>query len=173
MSSGKSRSDQLPATIDPIQLAERGACLAGSLPLRGMSRLVPALLDDRGDVSVELEFERGDNANLTVLHGTIRAQVRVTCQRCLEPMTLELACEPRLVFMRGANPDREPTDTEDVLEVDRPVLVKELVEDELLLALPMIPMHELDACPAREYTAAGQGKTSPFAALHGRKPDQD
>jgi uncharacterized protein len=173
MSSGKSGFDQLPATIDPIQLAERGAHLAGSLPLHGMARLLPALLDDAGDVSVEISFQRGDNADLVVLHGSIRARVRVRCQRCLAPMDLDLVCEPRLVFMRGMTGDRDTGDADDVLDADRPVLVKELIEDELLLALPMIPMHELDACPARGYTVAGRGKKSPFAALQGREPDKD
>jgi uncharacterized protein len=173
MSSGKGLYDQLPATIDPIQLAERGARLVGSMPLRGMARLVATLLDGVGDALVELAFERGDNPGMAIVHGTVSASVKLTCQRCLEPMMLDLRAEPRLVFFRGGEDSEALIGNDEALEADRPMPLSEMVEDELLLAVPMIPMHELNVCPAREYVAAGQGKPNPFATLKGRKPNED
>ena len=60
----------------------------------------------------------------------------------------------------------------EVIEVDKPLALSELIEDELLLAMPMIPMHEFEACPAREHGAVKRGTTNPFAALKQRKPTE-
>lgn len=173
MSAGNETYDQLPATFDPVQLAERGACLAGRLPLTGLPRLLKACVDNAGDVEVDLVFERGDNPNLAIVHGTVAAEVRVTCQRCLEPMRIRIVGEPRLVYLRPSEGSVPLGEDDDTIALERPVPLSEFVEDELLLAMPMIPMHELQDCPARVYTTAGQHKPNPFAALQGRKPTKD
>ena len=56
-----------------------------------------------------------------------------------------------------------------------PTPVAELIEEELILALPMVPMHELDECPARAYIADSPGskKKRPFAELVRRKQDNE
>ena len=64
-------------------------------------------------------------------------------------MTLELHADTRLLLLRpGVRTDTLAQEVE-ALTVDRPVSLSELVEDELLLMLPMVPMHPLDACPAK------------------------
>ena len=94
----------------------------------------------------------------------------MTCQRCLEPMTLSLVARPQWLFVRAGEGRETPPDEEaEVIEVDRPLMLSELVEDELLLAMPMIPMHRLEECPARKYSATGKERENPFAGLKGRK----
>lgn len=138
----------LPAIIDPILLAERGTHLAGTLPLRGMARLRELCLDDEGEVAVELRFGRAEGENRPRMVGRLQVTLHVTCQRCLERMDLRLSVTPHLLFLRPGEPE-EAGIAEDVVVVDRPLSLNALVEDELLLAMPMIPMHEPDACPAR------------------------
>lgn len=167
----------LPATIDPILLAERGAHLAGQLPLRGMRRLVELCLDDTGEVEVDLRFERPEGERRHRMYGTLSVVLHVACQRCLEPMDLMLRIEPHLLFLRPGDPE-EPGRVEDVLVVDRPLSLSAMVEDELLLAMPMIPMHDLSVCPAKDHVAPeGQsgrsgeraGAGGPFSELGGLK----
>jgi uncharacterized protein len=160
----------LPALVDPILLAERGERLTGTLPLKLMPRLKQACVDDEAEVQVDLGFVRGLGSDLCEMQGRLTTQVHVTCQRCLEPMELELETRPELVFARPGG--REPLSEEaaEIIEVDKPISLAELVEEELLLALPMIPLHALEHCPAREYAATWRGKTNPFAVLKGRKP---
>ena len=88
--SWKESHGHLPVTIDPIQLAERGARLTGTLPLKSMPRLAQGSLEGSGDVSVDLAFEREEGQQVFVMHGTLRVPLRVTCQRCLETMQLNL-----------------------------------------------------------------------------------
>jgi len=163
-------SGGLPAMIDPIQLAERGVHLAGTLPLARMVRLAGSCVDGAGQVEVSLQFERSEGVRLCEAHGTIETALRVTCQRCLEPMTLSLTVRPRWLFVQ-AGEGREPPIEEaaELIEVSQPLALSELVEDELLLAMPMIPMHKLEDCPARHYSAAGQERRNPFGALKRHK----
>jgi uncharacterized protein len=174
MSSGKEIYEQLPATFDPVQLAERGARLAGRMPLKGMARLARLCVDDAGEARVDIVFERGANPDMAIVHGTVAADVRVICQRCLEPMSIKIAGEPRLVYLRPGEESAPADGDDETIELEQPVQMSEFVEDELLLAMPMIPMHELADCPARAYAAAKQsGKPNPFAALQDRKPTKD
>lgn len=137
----------LPAIIDPILLAERGTHLAGTLPVRGMARLRELCLDDEGEVAVDLRFGREPGENRPRMAGRLRVTLHVTCQRCLERMDLTLDVAPQLLFLRPGEPQEGIE--EDVVVVDRPLSLNVLIEDELLLAMPMIPRHEPDACPAR------------------------
>lgn len=173
--SWKESHGHLPATIDPIQLAERGARLTGTLPLKSMPRLAQACADVTGDIYVDLFFERGEGEQVFLLHGTLRACLHVTCQRCLEGMDLEVKAFPWLILLRpGGNRDRLD-DEPDILVVDKPLLLSTLIEDELLLALPMVPTHAVNECPAGAYvkqatSGAAEGKRkNPFAALNGLK----
>ncbi len=164
----------LPATIDPIQLADTGARLAGEIPVKAMARLRALCLDDRGKATIDLYFERGGKRGVRRVRGTITASVRVACQRCLEPMTLAIEAEFSLVVVPANEGSALPAPEADVLVADRPVSLNSLVEDELLLAMPMIPMHDMRECPATaSRQAQPQARTSPFAVLdklkHGQK----
>jgi uncharacterized protein len=160
-------SSGLPATIDAIQLADKGARLAGEIPVKTMARLRALCLDGRGKATIELFFERGGKRGLRRVRGTITASIRVACQRCLQPMTLAIQAEPSLVVVQADERSALPAQEADVLLADKPVSLSGLVEDELLLAMPMIPMHDMRECSAAASFQAqqGQSRASPFAVL--------
>jgi uncharacterized protein len=168
-SSWKALHGQLPESIDPIQLAERGAHLTGTLPLKSMPRMAQGSLPGSGDVIVDLSFERSEGEKIFLMHGALHVHLRVTCQRCLEAMDLELEASPWVILMKaGERLARNESDT-DILVVDKPLSLSALVEDELLLAMPMVPMHDLNQCPAKSYVArvrgVGEKGKNPFAVL--------
>ncbi len=138
----------LPAIIDPILLAERGTHLTGTLPLSRMARLRQMCLDDEAEVVVDLHFGYPEGERRARMAGELRVRLHVTCQRCLERMDLVLTATPQLVFRRPDEP-QETYLTEDVVVVDKPLSLSDIVEDELLLAMPMFPKHDPAACPAR------------------------
>ena len=75
------------------------------------------------------------------------APVWLTCQRCLQPFAVPLAVQQRLRFVHG-EAQAEALDAEhddDVLAVSKSLDLRELIEDELLLSLPIVPRHE--RCP--------------------------
>jgi uncharacterized protein len=97
------------------------------------------------------------------------ASIRRECQRCLQAVVLPLAVDRSLRFVddeaTAAALDADSED--DVLVASRQFDLQALVEDELLLAMPLVPMHE--SCPEPLPGAAAEGKeaprTHPFAAL--------
>lgn len=167
----------LPQTIDPVLLAEKGARLTGRLTLRGMTRLRALLLDDSGDAELDIVFERAEASGVRRMHGHIAVPaVSATCQRCLEPMQLAIKAGVDAIVLREGELHGDHSLEANALTVGlAPVVLAELVEDELLLGMPMVPMHELDECPARRYLSKGGSKDEeekaphPFAGL--RRPE--
>jgi uncharacterized protein len=159
-------SSGLPATVDAIRLADTGTRLAGEIPLKAMPRLRSQCSDDQGKASVDLLFERSADQALRRIRGHISARVRVACQRCLEPMTLMLEAEPSLLIVKAEERQELLAQDTELVVAGKAVSLSELVEDELLLAMPMIPMHELSECPASASLQAQQrSQASPFAVL--------
>jgi uncharacterized protein len=166
----------LSATVDPILLADSGERLSGRVPIQSMARLKAQLLDEAGEVDIDLVFERSEGANLRRMRGRLVAHVALTCQRCLEAMSLDVVARPDTILLREGEPDPGLPPEADVLTVGAaPVSISELIEEELLLALPMVPMHVLAECPARKYIGAADAeeKSHPFAALARRKQEHE
>ncbi len=158
------QAGSLPATVDPIKLAESGTRLTGELSTKAMGRLRAQCLDDSGTVYVGLSFERSGDRGLGRMQGVIAASLQVVCQRCLEKMTLVLRVEPSVVLIRAQDREDLVAQDTDSLIVDGPILLSKIVEDELLLAMPMVPMHDIDECSAGEYRHR-QKQPNPFSVL--------
>jgi uncharacterized protein len=171
-------SGGLPATIEPIRLADKGVDLRGEISLQGMTRLEASLRDKSGTASVDLAFRRDTDRGGRRVTGTISASLVVTCERCLEPLPLDLTADVDFLIV-SADAGRETDDTVDALEVEGPMALRDLVENELVLALPMIPMHALEACPAAQWIEESDAQQKreeagdvyrPFEGLAGMKP---
>lgn len=165
-------SGQLPAQIDPIRLADEGARLCGALPGREMVRLQElALPNSRPEpVAVDLHFER-TGQGVRRMHGTIRTQVEMACKRCLKPLQVEVVAQPLFVLLQPGEVEPEEGET---LVVEAALSLAELVEDELLLAMPMSPGHAEGECEIAFPITAGKApvaekKANPFAELRGFK----
>jgi uncharacterized protein len=163
-------SGQLPAQIDPIRLADEGARLRGVLLGSSMPRLRELTLSADRPVAVELQFERTAQG-VRRMRGTIRTQVDMTCRRCQKPLKIEIVAQP--LFMLLQSGEAEPEEGE-ILIVEGPLSLIELVEDELLLAMPMIPGHAEGECElafpmTTDKVSESKKKTNPFAELRGFK----
>ena len=164
-----------PARLDVAAFAAGRGSLEGNWPLESFERLAKATLSlaDGGEDPVRWKAE-GTLAPLlgTGLRPALRlraeAAVGVECQRCLQRMVLPLSVDRRVFFVAGddaaAGLDAESDD--DVLVLEPALDLKELVEDELLLALPLVPRHEV--CPEPlpfEPPSEPPAAEHPFAAL--------
>jgi uncharacterized metal-binding protein YceD (DUF177 family) len=122
-------------------------------------------------VTGRLEFGFADaRGQLVSLVGEVAVTVDVVCQRCLEPFRLTLQSELRLLPTTdeqgvSAAADMEPWELDDEM-----VCPAEIVEEVLIMAMPLSAMHD-DAAACREFEAAGEEveqTTRPFAALKAR-----
>ncbi len=136
----------IPTHVDPRKLADRDATLEGALPVARFERLKSALADDAGTVNISLAFER-DEQHTVVIRSLLDVEVGMECQRCLELVRLPIHSECEYAVVReGANTQSLPKGY-DVLEVgEDPLDLLELIEDELLLALPIVPAHAPEDC---------------------------
>jgi uncharacterized protein len=164
-------SGALPPSLDLARAARQTYGLQGRLPVKSLPRLTAVLASDAGEVQVRLEAGL-DAARRVVITGSMDAELELQCQRCLEPVKLKVHAEPHLAWVRT---DEQlaalPDGYEPLLSADGQVALQELVTDELLLALPLVPKHEGDAAcegfteaaaPAAEPEEAGK---NPFAEL--------
>lgn len=132
--------------------------------MSGLDRLADGLVDTAGALRYSLEgfldAERRARLNLSV-----SGELVLRCQRCLGGLAWPVEIEVSLHPVREGQdiPDEELEDDEfDALEVGEELDVVALVEDEVLLALPIAPRHD-DCQPPRP--DGGVEKESPFAKL--------
>jgi uncharacterized protein len=153
---------------DPWRLAAQGRTLTGRIALGSLPRLAPSLIG-LGDVDYRLAFHL-DEDHRAVVSGQVTAELRVRCQRCLEPLTIAVDSHFELAFVRGLDEAARLAESyEPAVAEDGWVRPADLVEDELLLALPPIPLHDAGQCvafsPGGVTEADGKKLTNPFAVL--------
>lgn len=149
---------------DAFVFAREGRVLEGALPVPDLERLHDLLAEVAGEVSFRLSGSKGERGEL-LLQLKVEGLLPLACQRCLEAIPFELDVDSLLeIVPEGADlsQDELEDDTRDFLPLAGELNVAELVEDEILLALPVAPRHEKCGLPG----AAGAGeRVNPFAAL--------
>ena len=170
--------EQLPETVKPFSLADSRQALDGELPLARMPRLTEQLDDSSGTVAVTLQFGC-DSQRIPFVQGRIRADLTMTCQRCMESVRVPVNIDFSLALLRSAAGMNElPVQYEPLVVDSARMSLLAMVEDELLLALPIVAMHDTAECHAgerdsRDSTDDGQDQESnPFAVLAGLKKGQ-
>lgn len=155
----------LPERLDPREAARADFACQGTLNTSAMTRLRAALAAPEATVSVELSA-RADRDGWCVLEGCAGAVVRLTCQRCLEPMDVALSAPFALAVVEGdAEIAGVPARYEPLcVGAGEAVTMAGLVEDELLLALPTYPRHAAGECASTAATA-DPAPRRPFVAL--------
>ncbi len=166
-----------PRRLDVESFAKEGGRLEGHWPLPALQRLVDAAHADArpapdDQVAWQAHGEsravRGGEPQVW-LHLRAHARMSLVCQRCLGPLETDIVAERSILFVRGEEAATElDADLEDdVLALPRSLDLRELVEDELLLALPLVPRH--DTCPRPLPSMADDDepaeRANPFAVL--------
>lgn len=152
--------------IDGFEFAAAGGSVRGAWPVSVFPRLREVLHDDSGAVEYAVRGGRDFHGRAQLeLHA--KARLQLTCQRCLG--AVECVLEPRSTLLLAATQaeiDAEPITPQmpERVVARRDMAVRDLVEDELLLALPYAPRHENCAAQGR---AAPKGRQMPFATLRG------
>ncbi|PWV59535.1 uncharacterized protein C7443_11080 [Plasticicumulans acidivorans] len=160
--------------FDPWKLAASGERVEGSVPLAQLGRLTDLLRETGGDVRYRLRGEV-DAEGRKFLSVDISADVVLACQRCFGPLLLPLHCTVALAPVASeAQAAQVPEHYEPVLAGEEGIAISEVIEDELLLALPLVAMHEnLRECEANGFAlpktgaepVAAKEEPQPFAAL--------
>ena len=155
----------LPETVDPIQLAKQRAVFEGSLPLKQFTRLSDLLVCTEGEISYRLDFKMVEG--FSIIDGSIEADVSMMCHRCMqvvqEAVVSDFSVKP--VYTEEQAAVHKSDDV--ALMTDGKLRLHEILEDEMLLSLPMTVKHE--SCTTAEtdkiFETDDASKVSPFEAL--------
>lgn len=157
--------------IDTAEFARKGLEIHDTIALSRFSRLQEMLASPEGKLDYQLKgwvSSEGRPHLQLMLQGVIP----LACQRCLEALDFELETSTDFILVPDESmiPSQEDeTDTEDYLVADPQMKVIELLEDELMLALPFAPKHDDEQCAVKADVQASNDKQSPFAILRGLK----
>jgi len=164
-------SEQAP--IDALQFAREGRRLEGEIAVAAMLRLHDIVMETSGVVRYCIEGAVNANRK-AVLDVDVDATLPLTCQRCLERTDYRLRRTSRFVLADSDQslPDVADEDPEtETLPADALTDIADVVEQEVLLGLPIAPMHPEGMCEAAPGYEVGE-RASPFAVLEQlkRKP---
>ncbi len=136
----------LPTLIDPRKLANQGIVLEGQFHAQHLPRLAEAVASIETPLSALVKFEI-DEARAKVASGRLNISVSAVCQRCLDPVTVVVSSDfSAQVIWSEDQLCNVPSDREPWIVVDKMASLNELLEDEILLALPAVNYHEEGMC---------------------------
>jgi uncharacterized protein len=172
-------TEPLPITLDVRKAAARGVSVSGTLKPSNLPRFHALLAAEDGAIRAILSFSR-DEERRHVIQVEFEATVSVTCQRCLQPMPLDMDGENTLAIIWNDDQAKHlPRHLDPLIVTEEGCNLWELVEDELILALPAFSYHDTENCkeilsgfnrPATE-EETGAAKPNPFDVLAQLKSD--
>jgi uncharacterized protein len=169
---------KLPKKLDPNKSAQLRSKYDGVYLASEMLRYSSAVAAVDAEVSVKVEFLK-DAQSLTYFSGEMHSQVQLICQRCNQVFDHSVHTEFCFTPVQGTEatdllPDAyEPVQVDDQGEVD----LFELLEDELILSLPLVPLHSQQECSVKADNMQfgdiepGPVRENPFAVLKELKRD--
>jgi uncharacterized protein len=171
-------SSGMPGLVDPFRLCDETRSYQGCLELADLPRLAEALASSEGQATYRIDCDRDDKRRARI-QGSVDAELVVICQRCMGPMRMPVHAQFQLAVVTGEEEAAQlPDDYDPWLLQGSTLDLASVIEDELLLALPVAPMHPVEECsedPADWSLTDIEPETAlkrenPFAVLAGLKP---
>ena len=156
--------------INNLDFAKRQQVLDGDVDLPEMARLQSALAEGAiGDSGIRFKLTgRSQQYHLPSLHLDIEANLTMVCQRCLEKMQVPIDLHFDYVVSAEESAALDESDEVDWVEQSDAMDIAALIEDELLIALPIAPVH---ASLCKQLNLESGEKPNPFSVLKNLKKD--
>lgn len=166
------KTSVIPHRVDALKSCTQGATYEGIIMPEELPRLSAAVVSIQREVAAKVSFFR-DESNYRVVTGELDALVSVRCERCLSALDYDLHAEMDLAIVTSeAQLENLPKDCEGwLLDENVDADLYEAIEEELLLALPIVSYHDQVDCSAQGEYSTGDfaepmtEKKNPFAVL--------
>lgn len=157
-------SHSLPQYVNPWLLFRHHETVNGQLSLAKMPNLRASQNRQNGEATVSISVTKRDDGHIVIL-GSANAELELECQRCLKPIIEDYVTQFELVLVKYENQTNSVSDEDDTIVVEEHLELAPLIEQELILALPMIAKH--DNCQANYENSANEEaeRQQPFANL--------
>ncbi len=155
---------------DSFAFARDGQVLEGSLAVADLERLHDVLTGVDGEINFRIQGYKGARGE-SMLRVQVTGVLPLSCQRCLEAIHFSLDIDSALELVpEGAemSQDELEDDSKDFLPVAGELNVAELVEDEVLLAVPFAPRHEMCGLPGEAESGERLGPFAGLSSIKGR-----
>lgn len=168
---------RIPISVDPIKSAQKRLTYEGTVPSVNMQRLGEEVINTPQDIEVSLRFDV-DEQRISYFAGHAEVTVEVLCQRCNLPMQLHLVSDFQYAPLTKRMREGEVPQAYEAIEMNElgEIMVHDVVEDELLLTLPIVTMHKPEECEVDrdamtfgELPPEAEEKANPFAVLQDLK----
>ncbi|MCE2570325.1 23S rRNA accumulation protein YceD [Motilimonas eburnea] len=166
---------KIQISVDPVRAAQKRLDVQGIVPAANLGRLAESTKGICKDIETNLSFDF-DLQKLPIIKGTAEVDVMLECQRCSD--AFQYTCKAEFIYtpVRFGAEDTDLPSAYDVIERDEEgeINLHQLVEDELIINLPLIAMHEVEDCGIKEFdTSFGEiveeERVNPFAVLESLK----
>jgi uncharacterized protein len=157
----------VPVYVDTRKVFTQRGKVAGFVSLERLGRFRECLASETGTVQVELQFDTSDTG-LRIIWGHLQAHVTVLCQRCLEPLVIALQDDIKLALLKD---EAEVASLDEAYDpwicADTKLLLADLIEEQLMLCLPIVSVHEPAECSRQSGYVAGAGTGAESPAKNG------
>ncbi len=156
----------VPAQIKLFKFATKGLIFTHSYQVGDFPRISDLTNNDNTVLKVELNFSLKDN-KIPCIEGSIDSNLALTCQRCLGEVNVHLKPNFKLAFVQNEQQgDNLEIDFEAILGAGEEFSTIEFITDEVLMSIPMIPMHEHECTSYKDtQTIDKQKPDNAFAIL--------
>ncbi len=162
-----------PALVNPWRMAENQQTLVGSIPLSRMSRLSDLLLENATDADIKGDALFDANFGISmdkrpIIQLRVQAQLPLLCQRSLQIYLHTIDQQLELSLLDSKNQDEADDGTDVALVKSSQLAIAEVVEDELILSLPLIavnPEHPVVEFHCQDEDYQEPERHNPFAEL--------
>ena len=156
----------LPDQIKLFNFAKKEISLSGLYQISDFPRITEIASNKKDNVRVELSFYLKNNKTPCV-EGIIELDIVLTCQRCLDNLSIALKVNFNLAFVRNDQQSEELDSHYEIYVIEEEELATfDLISDEILLSIPMVPTHDYDCIKEINEQEIVEGKSeNPFAIL--------
>jgi uncharacterized protein len=152
--------------INSLEFARKSHAIHDTIAASHLMRVRERLASDVG--SLDWSVVGGvSSSGESALHFELKGMLTVACQRCLEPIQLDLNIKSKFILVKDESEiplEDEEMDDKDYLVASAEFDVMQLIEDEVLLAIPYAAMHDVKDCPAKDRLSELKAP-NPFASL--------
>ena len=156
----------LPDQLKLFNFAKKEISLSGIYQISDFPKISEIASNKRDNLKVDLSFYLKNNKTPCV-DGIIQLNIVLACQRCLDDLSIALAINFNLAFVRH-NQESEELDSHYEIYVteEKELATHDLISDEILLSIPMVPMHDYDCIKeTNEQEIVEEKSENPFAIL--------